>query len=1127
MPGTTRDSRVADARKIVALIYSHYLKDLDPSAAVELATNWQLTAISMEGEKSREATRESTDKVLARLNESQAFEQNLSTFNDWRRREATELRASWPSVERIVSALHDAAFERGEILASWSTTPPSWLQGAPWTGYAFLASLASDYGQHAASSRFSINCLEEGGHPRGYWVARAAMQMQSYDEVGAENLCENSDASHPLLEAQLAIFRECHDDAIENLEAWVTQNPYDTAIKVRLLALAWNAKGDLSKAVGLLEEAHASAGGGGVALMAAQLLLVRATGRNTGTRLNDAQKALSLSLQARNARRQWHGDSVSPLVTAVQAAIISGNTEKAWELTQPIPAGDATVSEANDPEVLSLTSQVAALTGRFEAAEKLINGKDPNSFQVAHIRALIAEAKSDGIATNSEVERLWQRAWSLAETDENRLMAAMGIAEAGGILPDLTFLDSKNSEAVQEIRDISRALGGPREATVSLRANVHKSRILAVKLAQRIYSQGDVAGAAEVLLTSSVRWMDPQLAAMAAGRFREAGMPEKAREAARSALSKGGAAWAGAGWMHALLIEVESASGNVDAALAAARSLLSLDENDEDARWAIVRCLMLKSEMEPAWHAMQHKGGPSSPRNQTEAIIWINLNARFSVDPKLPGKALKLMKEWPDDERLLGVFIGVLLTRLQPRGVPVSEADSALLRSAIDDFLSRFPDSQVFSAVKIADDADPLATLADPLRDSHERLREVMRMASAGAIPVGLVGEVAGRSYTEASLLQASGLVYADFDSGKLRGESVLEDLPGKVVLDVTAAHTLTLLDQETSEDLIGRVVDLTTTDSLYRDSMRAHEELSLQSEMTLLWDEEASAPSVHLRSAEESQQLIQKALHIREIMGGARRVPWAELRNFSELAKHSTADWLTGLDYAMSEGAAFWSDDRVLRSVGREKGVTCFSTLDFVRLLLKQGHTGRDEATAIEAVLIRNNYVDIPFSEEAFKLAASSDGWRAQGAASSLTRPTFWRNPGEVMAAVFHAIGRVWVEDPIEVTGWIASAGVGLVRAGGNSEQSNHNLAVFLRSAIGQSWLQASTLPYVLNGLRSALKEKPGLVDPTHKVLGEIYGVLVERVGYETAASYLIGLFSNAQAEDKAIASRVILLHK
>ncbi|MEU3879018.1 PIN domain-containing protein [Streptomyces californicus] len=953
------------------------------------------------------------------------------------------------------------------------------------------------------------------------------MQMYAYDEASAVDLCANSDASHPLLGAQLAIFREHHDDAIEHLEAWSTESPYDTAIKARLLALSWNSKGDLSKAIGLLEEMHASVGGAGVAVMAAQLLLVRATGRNTGTRLYDAQKALSLSLQARNARRQWHGDSVNPLISAIQAAIISGDAEKAWSLTQPIPAGDATTSEANHPEVLALTSLVAALTGRFEAAEDLINGIDPNSFQAAHVRALIADAKSEDTADNSEVERLWQAAWSLADNDENRLMSAMGIAEAGGTLPDLTALDAKNSEAVQEIRDISRALAGPREATVSMRANAHKSRIVAVKLAQRLHSQGDVAGAADVLLKSSVRWVDPQLAAMAAGRFREAGLPERAREAAQSALSKGGVAWAGAGRMYALLIEVESASGNIDAALAAARSLLSLDENDEDARWALVRCLMLNSEVEPAWHAMHHQGGPASPRNQTEAIIWINLNARFSVDPSLPGKALKLMKQWPDDERLLGVFIGVLLTRLNRRGVPVSDADSATLRSAIDDFISRFPDSQVFSAVKIHDDSDPLAPLADSLRDDHERLREVKRMASAGTIPVGLVGEIAGRSYTEASLLQSSGLVYANFDSDKTSSESLPDGLLRKVVLDVTAAHTLALFDEATAEGLLGRIVDLATTDSLYRDSMRAHEELSLQSEMTLLWDEGADAPSVHVRSAEESEQLIQKSLRIHEILRSARRVQWPELRNFTEMAKHTTADWLTGLDYAMSEGATFWSDDRILRSVGNEKGVTCFGTLDFVWLLFRQGFIGRDEKAAIEAVLIRNNYVDIPYSHDAFRLAASSDGWRAQGTASSLTRPSFWRKPNDVMEEVFYAINNVWIEDPLQIAGWIASAGVGLVRVGGNTEQSTHNLAVFLRRIIGQPWLQASTLPYVLNGLRSALKEEPDIVDPVQRVLGEIYGVLVERVGHETAASYLLGLFSNAQAEDKAIASRVIILHK
>ncbi|WP_159104186.1 hypothetical protein [Streptomyces sp. CdTB01] len=1126
IPGTTREARIANARKVVALIYAHHLKDLDASAALELATHWQLTAIVSEAESGRETTRAAKEEVLARLDDGREFERNLAKFSGWRQAEAMTLRDSWPSIERVVSIISEASIERGEILSSWSTAPPTWLSEAPWKAYAYLANLSSDYEQHKASFHFAMRAVEEGAHPRGYWVARAVMQMRAYDEEGAKRLCAESSETHPLLETQRAIFSEDPDAMIEHLDNWNTDSPQDSAIKAQLRALAWNTKGDLSKAIGLLEEEFASTSAAGVGELAARLLLMRATGRHTETRLRDAQKSLSLSLQARNSRRQWHGDSVSPLIIAIQAAIISGDAEKAWHLTQPMPEGDATPSESSDTEVISASTLVAAITGRFEAAERLLGGAS-QGFEAAHVKALIAEAKSEDVTRNPEVQALWQAAWDAAEYDQDRLLAAMGIAEAGGTLPDLSALENSNSEAVQEIRDISRALASPGDATVSLRANAHKSRIVTVKLAQRLYSHGDVTGAADALLAGSVRWRDAQLAAMAAVRYQEAGLPEKAREAAQSALSQGGTEWAGAGRMYGLLIEVESANGNVDAAASAARNLLSLDENDEDARWALVRCLMLRSDMDAAWHALQHRGEPVYPRNQNEAIIWINLNARFSVDPRLAGKALQLMKRWPDDERLLGVFIGVMLTGFKREEVRVSDSDSEMLQSALDNFLTRFPESNVFGAVEIQDASNPLASLADRMRDEHERLREVRKMASSGVLPIGLIGEAVGRSYTETSLLQATGFVYAQFDPDPGGDNSLSDGLPERVVLDVTAAHTLALLDEVTADQLVGRIVDLVTTDAFYRDSMGAYEALSLQSEMTLLWNEDTGAPSVHLRSAEDMDRLIRDAQRIFQIVGSSRRIPWLELRNFSELSGKTAAEWLTGLDCAKSQQAAFWSDDRVLRSVGREKGVQCFSTLDLVRFLQRAKMIKLEEKEAIEGLLIRHHYVDIPFSARTFELAAAGDGWRARGATYSLTRPQFWRQPEAVIGAVLHAIEQVWRVDPSEITGWISSAGIGLVRVAGDAEAASRNLAVFLRKIIARSWLETSTVPYVLKGIRGALEEVPGASDPIQTVFGEVYGALVGRFGHVTAANYLMGLFAIADSDDKAIASRVVLMHK
>ena len=57
-----------------------------------------------------------------------------------------------------------------------------------------------------------------------------------------------------------------------------------------------------------------------------------------------------------------------------------------------------------------------------------------------------------------------------------------------------------------------------------------------------------------------------------------------------------------------------------------------------------------------------------------------------------------------------------------------------------------------------------------------------------------------------------------------------------RVVIDASAAATLTLLDPAIVDKLVGAFLALETTDSAYRDALGAQQSLNMLSTMTLSW---------------------------------------------------------------------------------------------------------------------------------------------------------------------------------------------------------------------------------------------------------------------------------------------------
>ncbi|GHD54800.1 PIN domain-containing protein [Streptomyces galbus] len=1128
IPGRDAEQRRLDALRVLRIVMEEYVRSVSPQEAALFTGEWGRQSAIEDGGKTREAVLASRDDVLGRLDTRSDFDAALRTLSPWSSQEARRLRAAWPAVETAVGLLTETEFGRGAILQGWAVEYPTWLRQAPAQAWGWLGQVASEYGEPDASRVFFEGSLREGGHPRDFLIARAALQAgSSTDREVRQYLDQHQDTVSPLLSALHDFLDEDWAGCLRQLARWEPHNALAASLRVQLEAEVLTRAGREGEALALLRAANQDETFTSTSVRLAAALLQHAVHGRTPTRLADAQDALTVSVRVRNSRRAWYGDSTEAAVLAVQAAVLSADLAMAWSLAQPPPEGDALPREAADDRLYEQTALVAALSGREQEAEQLLEGMT-DSFTKAHITALIAEVRRGGDTENTQVRGLWLRVWEAARSEQEQLIAAMGLAEAGAELPDLKHLAAHFPEAVAEIELLARALkGSSGDGLAVLRANVTRSPLIVLKLAQRYHRGGDIQLAAQTLRNGADHWRDVRLMAMAAGLFRQSGAYASARECAEAALRMAGADWAGQGRMYALLVEVESADGRMDQATNAALQLLSLDPLDDDARWALVRCYAARALPEQAWQTLTERGAPVEPRSRDEALLWIGLGAAFSKDAHFTGRALALMQRWPDDEEFLGRLLGALHFRAAEPTRLIAQQDADRLRAATESYLERFPASTVFRAVSVGPPDNPLANLTEELRSAHEHTKEVREKVAGGELPAGLLSLAAGRTYAETCVRRTAErpVVYAaDFPVQSAETEAVQSALRGRVVLDTSAVATLALLDPGVSEQLVGHLQAVTTTDQLLADALRAKESIALRSDVTLAWDERSTEATVLLSTPEELAALRSLAARLVEIMQSTPRVSRPELRSLPRLTRARGTAWLTAVDYAKEHSLVLWCDDRVLRTLARTQDVAAFGTLTLLDACVSSGTLTFEENLVVQAELLRNYFVDIPFSADLYRVAAQADGWQAKAVAVALSRPTAWLDAQAASTFALEAASRVIGSLPQEASGWLSAAYAGLHRATTPPSYRGRNLQVLVWQILTQPWITASSLPFVLTGLRTGMDAVADSDASLRAALAQYYQALVDKLGHITAASVLMNLFALTDEKDKAAAARTVL---
>ncbi|MFE7140654.1 tetratricopeptide repeat protein [Streptomyces sp. NPDC057644] len=1059
-----------------------------------------------------------------------AFDYAIATLPPVLQGEARQLRDCWPDVEAVVIDLPSGRSARNDVFEQWARHEPPWLCSAPTRALSWFGQLAAAYDAENASFSFYDRAVREGGFPRDLLVVRAALQKEVLAEGSASlYLAAHSDLNSPLVHSVQSALAKDWGVALRLLDRWTAPDSSGQALQNLLRARILLAQGLVDQALPTLRQTDV-ARFPQLGLEFTQALLQRATRRATRHKLADAQEALAVAVRVRNARREWFGDSAAAVVFAMRAALLSQDLATAWALSQPAPEGEANEQEAGDPRVVEESALFAALTGREQRARELLSIVT-SPFVRAQVLAVIEERRA-GSSEDAQVAEAWLRAWDAAEPGPQQLVAAMGVVESGGNLPELSHLKGDYPEAVADLERFAHAVRGTAGGDLSiLRANANQNPTVAVKLAQQYQQLGDFEMAAATLRETATHLRDAQLMTLAARGYQRARNYEKAKECAESALRIAGEGWAAQGAMYELLVETESAAGNWDEATEAAIALLRLDPHNLDARWALVKCYVTRAQPEEAWQTLSEFGEPATPRGRDEAILWVQLGARLSPDPQFVGRALELMQKWPQDEELLGRFLSALLWRTATTQ-PMTADAAELLREASSDYLERFPDSVYFRALDASDPQAVLDELGESLRQDHEDedRREIRERIEQGHFPVGMLALMSGRSYAEVCVRLTEGppgLLASDPASDAQEAGAIRAALNRQVVMDTSAAVSLALFEPGVAERLLGSCQMVVTTDQVVGDVFHALESFALRSDIAVVWSEEEARATLHAASEEQMNDLRRTLQCAAELVRRLRRVPRPELRRLPWMSKDRAPQaWLTALDYAKEHNLILWCDDRALRIVARSVGVPAFGTPALIDACQREGAMAPQEAIVLRAELLRHFYMGMPFSSEVYKFAAQVDGWQARAVAHAIARPTAWGDAQAVVRLVLHGVAQVIDSEPDHAAAWLTSAYAGLWRATLPNHR-NANLQKLCIQTLTQPWVSASSLPFLLAGLRNGAAEVQSGDDPLVAALARYYAVLVGQLGHPVAGTEFMNLFSNAVTEDKSAAARIVITHQ
>ncbi|MBA5848778.1 tetratricopeptide repeat protein [Gordonia amicalis] len=1033
-----------------------------------------------------------------------SFATNLESLPPVRATRARELQSQHPSIERVVFEVAQAQ-NRRQAIEDWAQTHPNWLSESEAPVLAWFADLAADYTATATAS-LMVYAVEAGATPADYWLIRAALLDCGDTDQDQRAAISQFLGRHPLADAVAAYLRQDLNAAHQHLERWLPIDIGESAFKAAVEYQFACAAEDQEAMRSIATASHEKFGSTTPLLDHTKARLGRAARRESAVQFSDLQECLDLAIMIRDERRRWFGESAEALSLAVDAANLLGDHEFALKLTQPAPDGDAIPEEASDASILASAAMSAAHildSNEVDIYRSRLSHDDPVGHQVD---ALTAQRGGD---TESAAES-WRRAYELSRDANDKLNIAYQLALVGHMPTSLPVVSPEVSAQLQLIDSAARGIYGQVQTLI---AQARSNRLLAIAASELLYRQGRAEDAAKLAIQVGEKLNDPYLLMAAGSYFAHVSKIEDAVAAARTAIQVAPQRWGRRVEAWAFLVELLVQSGRWAEAADSAAQYLAHVPSSPDAQWALVVCQAQLGDISAAFDTYSVAGSPR-PRTEFEAIVWVELwrHGKHSVKTSI-AEFKVLLDDWKDNERVLEAASRALL--FSDRNPAAN--DHYDVETLLADLIQKLPN--VFHRHAI-DSNDPLATLATIVSDLPDTTEIDSKIAS-GEFPLGVASTVFRRPYTQL-LASRGGPVYTEIES---HCPTMPKPWHGStIVVDVSALNTLSLLP-DLADVLLGYAdPSLQGVSAQARDAAQAVRELEMQSTMTVGRSPDGT-PRVLTITESEAQARHLRARRIQQLYAKLQVVDHLRVRHLPEISsKDGDYVWLTATDRAFVIDASLWCDDAWVRRFAESRGVATFSTRQLVADAVDNHIVLPELAEIAEAQLLCTGHVPAVVLPARLEDAARLTGWRPTELAHVIAYAPHHSDPVRLVGFAVKAMTESH-NDPESLAGWTYAVAFWLIRVSGSATDCSQNLVALLSRIIRERWLNPSTLPHVLSGIRAAaIASGRDVEDPLAAVLSAHYQFLARRTNHKLAADHVRALVALGAPTDRMTALSVIL---
>lgn len=1043
---------------------------------------------------------------------------------------------------RLITAVTTIEDRPAEVLRQWQASRPGWLDAASWQVQLAAGELAASYGAGILAADLFTAASSQGAPRRGFWLARAAL---IYDENGSDDRRQAALASLPAAPADsepyagavVALLTGDRHTAARIAEAWAPDDPGDRWLRAVLrLRLAAPANPDaaldrhtLDRGLFVLAEALRDQWASGLAVTRARLLIIRARRGESPNSDADLREARTLAVRARDDRRIYRGDSAEAVAVACHASMLLMDLRRVLALGAP--GGEATAYEADSPEVCQCVAIAAIQFGQLDLARQ----------RAEHVHVEADRARIDAYlaqASGQDPQPHWWRAAELAgDNDEQLAQALLGLAQIGvdGLARFPEFAHRNPDEAVELRAMTELATGRAGAAIVRLRVRRRSSVTAALNLAQAYQAVGRIDDQVRTLLDAADHFGDRSLRHTAAEVLARAGRVAEAEQELNALLAAAEPDWSGRTDALRLAAQLANDSGWFDRVCQRLRTVVQIEPEDTTSRWALIRTLLHRGDVNAAWRALHEAPQPLDPSNTTDARAWIQLHRRRGQPVETVAGCLRLLRRFGDDEQ----FVAVALTNLMlpwPEPVELPDGLRAQLATESEQFFQRWPDSRHLRRLQTAD-LDQLRTdmIAMMRRASDQQLRwrRLAYGVARGQVPLVLLAAAARRSYAEICLRRGDGVFPAHIpDQGEFAAcvEAAQAAEDHDIVIDTAAAAVLLTLPDDMRAAAMSRFCRVLTTDDVMVDALAANDTLAFRSTASMRYDDQHDHLLLDETAEAEADRLAQEAARLHKQIEALTRctTPPTE-RTFDKTLAPPLSTWASPLDLARGEHAVLWSDDPVLRTLARGTGVRATSTLAILHQLHIADAITDDQHEDCIRRLIKAHIGHLPLNERRLWELAEDDNWHPAGVAAALARPVTWADPVRTLAFYRRLTAQVRTHAPNKLPDWLYAAVRGATTLPARPDPAAGVAACLLATTIEIATAHGEQVTHLVAATRQALTDtddpdQTPAADPLPIAVTILRDAYAKASSHELAARFVIAIFAALSEADKNTIIRVVL---